>query len=248
MKKTIALLIVAILTVSIVAIGLAGGDPNTCPHRNCGWKTRTAAKCTTGGTDWYYCKDCGKNLYYKNTPALGHRMQGRTCTTGEKCSRCGAAGQGPLGHNMKGRSCTTGEKCTRCGTPGRGAMGHSWKQTGKVDATYYMTGTKYSSCQRDGCNETKTETIPKLQITDAAKKNAHNLFGWNKKYNDVDASNESYIANIQKYLKKWGYNITKVDGKFGSQTQKAVFAFQKDHGISQTGIVGEQTALELTCK
>ena len=99
MKKIIALLIAVVLTIAIVATGLAGKDPATCPHKNCGWKTRTAAKCTTGGTDWYYCKDCGKNLYYKNTPALGHNMQGRTCTKGETCTRCGAAGRGPKGHS-----------------------------------------------------------------------------------------------------------------------------------------------------
>lgn len=142
----------------------------------------------------------------------------------------------------------------RCITCGASDYTKIWHTGHKFDGTwvpissptYSMTGSHKHQCKK--CNQWFTESIPALTVTDAAKNKAHNLFGWNKQYNDVDASNESYIANIQTYLKKWGYNITKVDGKFGSQTQKAVFAFQKDHGISQTGIVGEQTALELTCK
>ncbi len=78
MKKIIALLFAAIMMVSLMAPALAGRDPATCPHTNCGWKTKTAATCTTSGTDWYYCKDCGKNLYYRTTPKKGHAWTTKT--------------------------------------------------------------------------------------------------------------------------------------------------------------------------
>ncbi len=98
MKKIIALLFAAIMMVSAIGTCFAARDPATCPHSHCGWKTITAATCTKGGTDWYYCKDCGKNLYYKNTSKLGHSW---SCQSGTylsltytyvwhwKCTRCG---------------------------------------------------------------------------------------------------------------------------------------------------------------
>lgn len=99
MKKFIALLFAVVMMVSMIGTCFAAVNPANCAHRNCGWKTKTAATCTTGGTDWYYCKDCGKDLYFRSTAALGHNMQGRSCTTAEKCTRCGATGQAAYGHS-----------------------------------------------------------------------------------------------------------------------------------------------------
>ena len=141
-------------------------------------------------------------------------------------------------------------RCITCGASDYTVIKH---QGHKFDGTwvpissptYYVQGSHKHQCK--SCQQWFTQSIPTLTVTDAAKNNAHNRFGWNKQYNDVDAYNEDYISNIQTALKAWGYNVT-VDGKFGSKTQNAVFAFQRAHGIDSTGIVGEKTALELSLK
>lgn len=49
------------------------------------------------------------------------------------------------------------------------------------------------------------------------------------------------VKELQKKLSVIGYNPGSADGIFGSNTKKAVIAFQKDAGLSQDGIVGSKT-------
>lgn len=51
-------------------------------------------------------------------------------------------------------------------------------------------------------------------------------------------------AWIQWHLKKLGTKLT-IDGKFGAATKAAVIAFQKAHGLTTDGVVGEKTRLAL---
>ena len=48
------------------------------------------------------------------------------------------------------------------------------------------------------------------------------------------------VARLQNYLNKYGYNLT-VDGDFGTKTQEAVRAYQKNNGLAVDGIVGTNT-------
>ena len=51
------------------------------------------------------------------------------------------------------------------------------------------------------------------------------------------------VKECQGMLQKLGYDlgICGVDGDFGQATEKAVKAFQKDHGLTQDGVVGQKT-------
>ena len=155
-------------------------------------------------------------------------------------------------------SCSAGgvtrKYCIKCGaneTITSSPLGHLWQLTRKDYPTYFMAGKAYYTCNRKGCiHNHKTETLPKLTITNDAKKDAKKRFGDSKQYGDEDGKNEKYIKNIQKALKEWGYDI-KVDGKFGPETKNAVKKFQKQHNLkdkSESGVVDENTALELSCK
>lgn len=55
------------------------------------------------------------------------------------------------------------------------------------------------------------------------------------------------VKALQNNLLKLGYDLGRygADGDFGSVTQKQVKKFQKDHGLTQDGIVGPQTLAEL---
>lgn len=56
-------------------------------------------------------------------------------------------------------------------------------------------------------------------------------------------SKGEYVAMAQNLLMQKGYDLGKwgADGDFGSQTEKAVKEFQKDHGLKADGIVGPAT-------
>lgn len=51
--------------------------------------------------------------------------------------------------------------------------------------------------------------------------------------------------DVQKALKNAGYYTGKIDGKLGSQSQKAIGQFQKDHNLASDGVVGRKTWQEL---
>ena len=49
------------------------------------------------------------------------------------------------------------------------------------------------------------------------------------------------VRALQELLKKCGYDCGDIDGMFGSKTEAAVKAFQRDHGLTVDGIAGEKT-------
>lgn len=49
------------------------------------------------------------------------------------------------------------------------------------------------------------------------------------------------VRQIQTRLKSWGYNITKIDGIYGTNTRNAVRQFQINNGLTPDGIAGAQT-------
>lgn len=54
-------------------------------------------------------------------------------------------------------------------------------------------------------------------------------------------SDSSEVSEIQQALSELGYYNGNIDGKFGTQTQNAVIAFQKDNNLNPDGIVGDKT-------
>ncbi len=140
-------------------------------------------------------------------------------------------------------------RCITCGASDYTKIwhtGHKFDEWVLISSpTYYTEGSYKHQCKK--CKEWFDEKIPVLTVTNAAKSRALKLLGKNKQYNDADAPGEKYVKHIQEYLKKWGYNI-KADGIFGEKTREAVLSFQLRHKLPQTGIVGEKTALELSCK
>lgn len=53
------------------------------------------------------------------------------------------------------------------------------------------------------------------------------------------------VVKIQQRLGELGYYNGSIDGRFGTNTKKAVIAFQKDNNLSADGIVGDKTLTAL---
>lgn len=49
------------------------------------------------------------------------------------------------------------------------------------------------------------------------------------------------VIRVQSRLRDWGYYRGPVDGFYGSSTQQAVIAFQRDNGLTPDGLVGAAT-------
>ncbi|MBP2629806.1 MAG: hypothetical protein H6Q70_434 [Firmicutes bacterium] len=54
-------------------------------------------------------------------------------------------------------------------------------------------------------------------------------------------SSGSTVVILQQRLAALNYTITSVDGIFGQETRRAVFAFQRDNNLKQTGVVDTTT-------
>ena len=58
-------------------------------------------------------------------------------------------------------------------------------------------------------------------------------------------SRDEYLRKVQQTLNDQGYDVGKVDGKWGPRTSAALKKFQGDHGIEATGQINEQTIAAL---
>jgi peptidoglycan hydrolase-like protein with peptidoglycan-binding domain len=53
------------------------------------------------------------------------------------------------------------------------------------------------------------------------------------------------VKTLQRELQALGYSVGGIDGSYGTQTSKAVMAFQRAHHLTADGIVGPQTLTAL---
>jgi len=61
----------------------------------------------------------------------------------------------------------------------------------------------------------------------------------------ISSQEEDHVRKLQTALKRLGYYDTRIDGKFGRGTKRAIQAFQLDAFLSPTGIVEKATANRL---
>jgi peptidoglycan hydrolase-like protein with peptidoglycan-binding domain len=128
------------------------------------------------------------------------------------------------------------------------------KSTGKVDSTTQLALNRVKEITKEA---PKIEAEPDLFVeqvaqeelkTEGSKIEASDI----KRKSEVQDEIMTYrlkskdrVKQIQIALKRAGFYRGEVDGKFGSQTKRAIIAFQKLRGLKPDGVVGPKTWEEL---
>lgn len=106
------------------------------------------------------------------------------------------------------------------------------KPTTPKPKTSVTAGTTYGSPKEGGNNHSKLVTNDKTTSNYVVQPTEKNM-------------PDKKVTQVQNLLKQLGYNPGMVDGKYGSQTVSAIKAFQKKHGMVQTGEINEVLLFKL---
>ena len=203
--------------------------------------------CTSDGYYLLKCNDCGHTVKEITDKATGHTWKyesNKPATCDEKgynkynCVTCGEVlydRWDALGHDWKDSKVLEEATCTKdgsmrtvckvCGLSGtrKLAKSHnygSWNVT--EEATDHTKGTRTRTCKV--CKKKQTESFyPEGTLYKNIK-------------NQKDA-----VKSLQQMLTDLGFLNDKVDGIFGSKTEKAVKTCQKEYGLTADGIAWPQT-------
>lgn len=93
--------------------------------------------------------------------------------------------------------------------------------------------------------QAKDQQIQDLQYQLQSTQSPVSYSGYGTKSKLIKVSGVS-VADVQRALKKAGYDPGPVDGQAGKKTKKAIKAFQRDHGLSADGVVGQKTWSKLS--
>lgn len=137
MKKTISVLLVVVLLLSLCACGndeqgktepSASTAPSTtqCDHVYTD-SVKKEATCTEEGIKSFACDKCN-DTYTEAIEKLAHAYADATCTAPKTCTVCGATEGEAAGHNFADATCAAAKTCTVCGATDGQALGHSFAQ------------------------------------------------------------------------------------------------------------------------
>lgn len=221
-------------------------------HRWSDWSVTKEATCKEDGQRTRTCSVCGKTETETIAKGSAHKfgkwttVKEATCTAeGQQkhtCSICGkeeteaipktAHKFGQWKETKKATCSKEGEKeavCTVCGYKEKQAVDklpHDYETKIIKEATDHSAGVREKVCKVCKHSEGKEEFDPEGTLRVGA------------------ASEEVYkmqqLLADQKYLDANG-----VDGKFGAGTEKALMAFQSDHGLTADGVCWPQTMKKL---
>ena len=221
------------------------------PHSFGDWKVTKEATCTQEGQKTSTCSVCGKEQT-ETIPKTDHKFshwtmtRRSTCTQeGEEKSICSVCGQEQvraipkIDHSfgewkeLKKATCEEeGERehtCTVCKykeTQKIEKLPHDYETKIITEPTDHSAGVREKVCKKCKHSEGKEEFDPEGTLRIGDKGDA--------------------VYRMQQLLADQNYlNVDGVDGNFGAGTEKALMAFQKDHGFTPDGVAWPQTLKRL---
>ncbi len=182
-----------------------------------------------------------KDLYFlKHTNAQAMLIETFFCDTKADCDRYNAENiANAIVKGLVGQTVTTPTNNAQT-NQNKPTTATPKPTTSEVDK-YYINNDEvgiWQNAMNVGFDKKYLDVDKKFGKNSQAFAKAHNLYK-GMKYNCPTA-----IKWLQKRLNYFGFKLT-VDGKFGSNTDKAVKVFQKNRGLTQDGIVGLVTTYYL---
>lgn len=203
--------------------------------------------CTTDGYYLLKCNSCGHTQREITDKAWGHDwayVSGQDANCDEKgykkyaCNNCGDSKTESIpakGHDWKDSKVLEQATCKKdgsmrtickvCGVSGTRKIEKSHKYgswTVTEEATDHSKGTRTRTCK--SCSKKQTE----------------NFYPEGTLYKNIK-NKKNEVKELQQLLTDLGFLNDKVDGIFGSKTEKAVKACQKEYGLTVDGIAWPQT-------
>ena len=151
-------------------------------HKQGSWTTTKAATCTTAGKKEWKCTRTGCTYIESETiPSLSHNYAAATCTSPQKCTRCGKLNGSALGHKFYAWHTTKSATCTATGTKERNCTVCGYVEKGTLPVLGHKFGnwtTKRPACHPSGGYQERTcSRCNKVEKQNLAKTN-HSFYAW----------------------------------------------------------------------
>ncbi len=207
-------------------------------------------KMTTCESDGYYllkCNDCGHTVKEITDKAYGHDWayvtgQEADCSeNGFKRYMCGNCGETRIetlaspGHKWKDSHVLEEATCTKAGSMRTVCEVCGLSSTRKIDKSHKYGSWTITEEATDHSKGTRTRTCKVCK-----KKQTDSFYPEGTLYKNIK-NKKTEVKELQQLLTDLGFLNDKVDGIFGSKTEKAVKACQKEYGLKQDGIAWPQT-------
>lgn len=207
-------------------------------------------KKVTCESDGYYllkCNDCGHTVKEITDKAYGHDWayvtgQEADCTeNGFKRYMCGNCGETRIetltspGHKWKDSHVLEEATCTKAGSMRTVCEVCGLSSTRKIEKSHKYGSWTITEEATDHSKGTRTRTCKVCK-----KKQTESFYPEGTLYKNIK-NKKTEVKELQQMLTDLGFLNDKVDGIFGSKTEKAVKAFQKEYGLTADGIAWPQT-------
>ena len=120
--------------------------------------------CYSKGDKYYVCADCGHVddvVVFNVIPTLEHEFTDATCTEAQKCSVCGATGEGPLGHTFVTKEAVSATCTTTGHTAGTMCQVCSEVLSGCEEIAKNAHSTRFGICSE--CDQPIMELLPEAK-------------------------------------------------------------------------------------
>jgi len=120
------------------------------------------------------------------------------------------------------------------------------KNKSGLGSYHYHCGGYPAHLHKDGkCPYSSSSTTSSKKTSDSTSSKKSTSEKSSSKQTDTDSK---LIKKVQKALNDLGYDCGKADGVLGSNTKKAIKAFQKDNNLTVDGKIGKQVKKALNIK
>ncbi len=248
-KKIMASILVALLTLGMLSAAQAMGECPNGQHKWTQWDILDNFGCAVPGFGVRYCTVCGKQESGA-TPAPGHSWGGwiqdtaPTCTQSgsqhRNCSRCGATDYGEIKsvpHQYTKWTAIKEPTCTEYGIQEAKCMTCQQKFTRQIEKTDHSWGEWYLIKP----STSNSVGIRERQCNVCGQTEQETFYPEGTLMRDNKNNDKETVKKLQEALAKEGFKSGRINGSYGREVEKAVKRYQEKAGLRADGIAWPET-------